>query len=122
MKIPRDVVLVVETTRTFFVAIDFGKLFSSPFNFLSFHTARVKIGHGPAHERCPLCPQEGTFLRTAALRQKQPVAYLIIAIALISATVPLPRTAGTQQGHLAEAFLLDQETGGEGGTLSHQQS
>jgi hypothetical protein len=35
--------LVLETSRACSVAIDFGKLFSSSFEFLSFHTARVKF-------------------------------------------------------------------------------
>jgi hypothetical protein len=33
--------LVVETSLTRFVAINFGKLFSSSFDFLSFYTTRV---------------------------------------------------------------------------------
>jgi hypothetical protein len=39
---------------------------------LSFHTAWVKNRQRTGAYRCPLCRQERTFLRTAALRQKQP--------------------------------------------------
>lgn len=41
---------------------------------LSFHTAWVKNRQRTGAHRCPLCRQERTFLRTAALRQKRPVA------------------------------------------------
>jgi len=43
---------------------------------LSFHTAWVKNRQRTGAYRCPLCRQERTFLRTAALRQKQPFRFL----------------------------------------------
>jgi hypothetical protein len=44
MNIPPSVVSVVQTSRACSIAVDFGKLFLSSFDFLSFHTARVKNG------------------------------------------------------------------------------
>src|SRR6266404_2710414 len=44
MGIPPSAFLVVEASWAWSVAIDFGKLFSSSFNFSSFYTARDKTG------------------------------------------------------------------------------
>jgi hypothetical protein len=52
--------LVVETSWARPVAIDFGNLFSSSFDFLRFHTARVKLGPQAVSELDPFIPQERT--------------------------------------------------------------
>jgi hypothetical protein len=53
--------MVVETLLACSVAIDFGKLFSSSFGFLSFYTARVKTGPDGLETPLPVCPGERTF-------------------------------------------------------------
>ena len=52
--------LVVEASCAWSVAIDFGKLFSSSFNFSSSYTARVKLGSEGSETRLPLYPRDQT--------------------------------------------------------------
>ena len=61
------------------VTIDFGKLFSSSFDFLSFHTARVKVrspGVQPASRLYPQLRTRPCTAQTDALCQKRHILYL----------------------------------------------
>src|ERR1700674_1315306 len=53
--------LIVQASWACSVAIDFGKLFSSSFNFSSFYTARVKNGNGNPKIRLPPYPRKRTL-------------------------------------------------------------
>src|SRR5260370_39237803 len=60
--------LVVEASWAWSVAIDFGKLFSSSFNFSSFYTARVIRAVLPVRRPLPVCPDQGHHLTGPAVR------------------------------------------------------
>src|SRR6266436_8987869 len=53
--------LVVEASWAWSVAIDFGKLFSSSFNFSSFYTARVNRVILTMHPPLPIYPDKQKF-------------------------------------------------------------
>ena len=63
MSISPSVVLVVKISQAYSAAIDFGKLFSSSFDFLSFHTSRVKNGPDALEMGCLRFPD--SELRTS---------------------------------------------------------
>jgi hypothetical protein len=64
--------LVVEISQAYSAAIDFGKLFSLSFDFLSFHTARVKNGPDAIEMGCLRYPQKQTSVSAAAMTDPDP--------------------------------------------------
>src|SRR5271156_3362009 len=66
--------LVVETSRACPVAIDFGKLFSSSFDFLSFYTARVNRVVLPFGGSLPIYTRQPDILRSGRHVSKVPIS------------------------------------------------
>jgi hypothetical protein len=66
--------LGLETSRACSVAIDFGKLFSSSFDFLSFHTARVIFGSRAIRLRGLLYPRGTDIVGLIAQVRKMPTS------------------------------------------------
>src|SRR5712675_208089 len=83
--------LVVETSRACSAAIDFGKLFSSSFDFLSFHTARVANGPDALEMRCPLLSRKQT-----SIGRRRKVGFLDL----------IPKSLRTNQAHRSSADKL----------------
>jgi hypothetical protein len=54
---------VAETSRACSVVMDFGKIFWSPFDFLSFYTARIINGPDGLENRLPFYTREAVIAR-----------------------------------------------------------
>ena len=98
--------LVIETSRGCSVAIDFGKLFSSSFDFSSFYTARVKTGsRGPAPGLL-LCPQQWT----STARHACPKGAEVPLYSITSSARPSSESGNVMPSALADFRLMYSST------------